>query len=314
MKQLNALLFKVLPNSVHYGFCCKVSKELSILAEPALESLGPLVGEFNNWLAKEKACMEWQRKSSYTHLLQEANKRLDRTFTGLRKQVSGACYSNNVEVAFMARQVFDMLKSYGNVCQESYMEEVSDINVIIERLQGEFLAQMTTTKLTDWTSELVKARNNFVSIFEVRDRHFLDKPAQGFTEVRKGIETVWHQIAKIANANLLLNTSIIFTFFVEHLNLEIDYLNTEYHRVRYNIATAQPAPIEQQSYTGQFITPLPEVYYVTSNKGTIKLELGKDFNVSYKDNVQVGNASCIIRGKGEYMGKKLVTFIIARGV
>jgi uncharacterized linocin/CFP29 family protein len=57
---------------------------------------------------------------------------------------------------------------------------------------------------------------------------------------------------------------------------------------------------------------VPEVLFVTPKDGTLKLELGKDYNVSYKNNVNVGNATCIIHGKGAYKGRKMVTFIIAR--
>jgi hypothetical protein len=53
------------------------------------------------------------------------------------------------------------------------------------------------------------------------------------------------------------------------------------------------------------------VLYVTE-KETLRLELGKDFNISYKNNVEVGNATCILRGKGGFRGRRVVTFVIVR--
>jgi hypothetical protein len=59
------------------------------------------------------------------------------------------------------------------------------------------------------------------------------------------------------------------------------------------------------------VTPTPQALFVTP-KGTVALELGKDYNLSFRDNTEVGNARCILTGKGAYRGAKTVTFIIAR--
>jgi hypothetical protein len=45
--------------------------------------------------------------------------------------------------------------------------------------------------------------------------------------------------------------------------------------------------------------------------GAVELELGKDYNLTYKNNVHVGNATLTIHGKGKYEGSKTVTFIIS---
>ncbi|MDR1102240.1 MAG: hypothetical protein LBL42_00635, partial [Tannerella sp.] len=148
-------------------------------------------------------------------------------------------------------------------------------------------------------------------LFKEREEHTLLKPEEGFPAVRRGIENVWHQIVTLVNAGAALKQSPEYEALINRLNPEIDYLNGEFHRVRHNIAAAEPAPIGQQAYTGLPCTPVPEVLYVTS-KGIVRLELGKDFNITYKNNVNVGNAECTIHGKGGYRGHKTVTFIIAR--
>jgi hypothetical protein len=45
------------------------------------------------------------------------------------------------------------------------------------------------------------------------------------------------------------------------------------------------------------VTPTPQALFVTP-KGTVALELGKDYNLSFRDNTEVGNARCILLGKG----------------
>jgi hypothetical protein len=114
------------------------------------------------------------------------------------------------------------------------------------------------------------------------------------------------------DATATLDETNLYTEFIKQLNEYITYLNEHTHQhAKKDIKHAEPEPIDPQLYTGFPITPTPKVYDQTS-KGTIMLELGKDYNVSYKDNVNVGNAQCIIRGKGAYSGSKIVTFIIKR--
>jgi hypothetical protein len=100
-----------------------------------------------------------------------------------------------------------------------------------------------------------------------------------------------------------------FTAFIELLNPYVDRLNSEFAKTRHDVAASEPEPIDEQYYTGKPLTPTPRVLYVTPT-GTVELELGKDYNLSYRDNTEVGNAQCIILGKGAYKGSKTVTFII----
>ena len=59
-------------------------------------------------------------------------------------------------------------------------------------------------------------------------------------------------------------------------------------------------------YTGKNIKPVPVVKY--ANK---VLTAGKDYDVAYVNNIKVGKATINITGKGDYSGKKSVTFTIA---
>ena len=63
--------------------------------------------------------------------------------------------------------------------------------------------------------------------------------------------------------------------------------------------------IPNQTYTGQEIRPEPVVKY----KGAV-LNLNQDYTVSYVNNKEVGTATAIIKGSGDYVGTKRVTFKI----
>ncbi len=71
------------------------------------------------------------------------------------------------------------------------------------------------------------------------------------------------------------------------------------------IADADIATIEDQTYTGEEIKPTITVKY----KGK-KLKKDKDYTVSYQNNIEIGTATVVIKGKGAYTGSKEVTFLI----
>jgi hypothetical protein len=53
------------------------------------------------------------------------------------------------------------------------------------------------------------------------------------------------------------------------------------------------------------------VLYRIDGKPTLTLSLGKDFSVTFKNNIKVGMAEVTVHGKGEYKGTKSTTFMIA---
>ena len=314
MTKFHALSFKSLPNDIHYSFFEKVARELAKAGDDVKDAIEPLDVELNKWFAMETADMAWIRKSALTAAIADADHRLDNALTGLSAQVNAARHNVQPGVALAAEHLHIMLKSYGRVRDKSYQGEVADVNAILAHLNGDYAADAQAAGITGWIPEITAAAAELRSLLEERDAESLGKPEFGFRETRRNIEHVWHQITQIVDGGVALRFSNHFEMFINALNPEIDRLNNEYHRVKRDISKAQPSPIKTQPYTGLFCTPLPDsVLYVTP-KGTERLELGKDFNVIYKDNVEVGNAKCTIVGKGAYRGHKTVTFIIARGV
>jgi hypothetical protein len=63
--------------------------------------------------------------------------------------------------------------------------------------------------------------------------------------------------------------------------------------------------IPVQEFTGKAITPIPVVHV-----GDVELSFAKDFTLTYKNNIEKGVAEMGIVGKGNYAGKKTVTFNI----
>lgn len=72
-----------------------------------------------------------------------------------------------------------------------------------------------------------------------------------------------------------------------------------------NIAPVTIAPVADQNYTGEAVTPS-----LTVTDGSNILREGTDYTVTYKNNVNTGTATATIQGIGNYSGTASVTFTI----
>ncbi len=72
-----------------------------------------------------------------------------------------------------------------------------------------------------------------------------------------------------------------------------------------SVTSAMIADIADQTYTGAAITPT-----LTVTDGETTLTLNTDYTVAYSDNTNVGTATAIITGKGNYQGTTNKTFTI----
>jgi hypothetical protein len=293
-----------------------VNNALSGASQALVAALGTLIALFGAAVAEEKKWMEWVKQTVLTKQIQEADRRMDRALTALRMQVRTLKYSATQGMAEVADRVYAMLQTYGKVTRKPYEEQEGDVLTILEQLQsgGAYYNDASVLGITALVSELQNAFTLFRQLLKQRDEKELLKPETPFPEVRRNIEKIYYQIVDIIDAGARLNASPDYAAFINGLNPEIERLNGEFDPVRHDISDSEPAPIPPQQYTGRPLTPAPDVLYQTPHDGTVHLELGKDYNLAYRNNTEVGNAECIIRGKGKFRGSKTVTFIIVRAI
>jgi hypothetical protein len=312
MKKIKSILFRTLPNAAHYNFCVQVSDMLSTAGTAVLAALGEFPARFHAQLDKESALMAWVKKSAFTAEIAAADHRIDRALVAFNALVRAKEYSLTPDIAEAAHRMRIMCRNYGTLYNKSYDEENGGVYVILEHLTGAYAADVALLGLGDCVTELQGAYTEFQELLARRTAELIHKPGETFVAVRRAIEAEYHQIVTRVNAGALLNISPDFAAFIDTLNPQIERLNAEFHRVRRNIAAADPAPIPPQTYTGEPLTPMPEVYFLTSKGEVEKLTFSKDYNLTYRHNKNVGNAECIIHGKGLYYGHKTSSFNIMR--
>ena len=104
--------------------------------------------------------------------------------------------------------------------------------------------------------------------------------------------------------------------YVNGTKAEISENSGKYIRYRYTypegtqpktrITEEMVGDVTAKTYTGSAIKPKPTV-----KNGEVTLKSGTDYTLSYKNNINAGEATVIIKGKGEYTGTVEKTFTIS---
>ena len=314
MKQLLSLYFHFLPLAAHFDFFKKLAGLLSAAGAALKTAVADLLPDFNTWLDKEDAVMRWVRKSVLTEQIAEADRYVDLQLSAINTTLKAAVYGNT-DVAAAAVRLLALLKNYGRIADKSYDEQAGDVRVLLEQFSGPYYSDVGFAGIGYRVALLTEGFNKFENLLRQRETEQGEKPPYTGGEVRKGIEAVYHQMERIIDANAVVGASGDFEAFIKLLNPVIDHLNDEFHHAKKDLSTGDHTviePIATQQYTERPVTPIPEVYYREEGKETQRLYLGKDFSVTYKNNVNVGMAELTIHGKGGYKGQKTVTFNIAR--
>jgi hypothetical protein len=303
---------------VHFEFFRKLAALLADAGEALTAAVAALMPDFNMWLAREKDVTDWVRKSDLTKQIAAADRELTRVLVGINTGVEFNFHSSAPAIRAAAERVYIMMKNYGHVASEAYDEKAADAQKLLEQFTGPYAQDMSYLALSSWPAQLRTALNAFNNLIRQREDKQMEKPPYSSDEVRKGMEGVYHPMMNVIESNAVAGTSPEFLAFINYLNPDIDRLNAEHHRALKDLSESDHTvvePIQTQTYTEQPITPIPVVYYREDEKKPVKkLSLGKDFSVTYKNNVKVGMAECTIHGKGAYKGQVSVNFNIARTI
>ncbi|MDR3184526.1 MAG: DUF6261 family protein [Prevotellaceae bacterium] len=310
MKKIHHLHFKLLPFVAHFDFFSKFYVMLDEAGTALKQAIATLFKELLDWLKKEETLAYWVRRSALTAQIADADHDVDRALVAVNAGVNAALHAADAATVAAANRIHIMLRNYGSeITRKSYDEEAGAVRAILDQFNTTYAADVPVAGITPRVQELYGAFNRFETLLGQREAEQGQKPDYTFREVRKGIEGVYDKIGYVIEGTCAVGPAPDFTAFVNILNPYIDRLNIEFAKTRHDISDCEPEGIPDQYYTGQALTPTPHVLYVTPT-GTIVLELGKHYDLSYRDNVEVGNAKCIILGKGDYKGGKTVTFII----
>jgi hypothetical protein len=300
------IAFSYLRNEAHYQFLLLVTKLFGVYPNVA-NIVTNLLLKFYELTALEGQLVDAVRASGYTQELAEADQRVDRDIVGITAVVNSGLHHFDANFVKAAKALEILLKSFrGSIEKKSYEEESAAVKILVTDLQTTYAPQVTILSLETWVTELSEAQVDFERLFILRNTESADRPQQRLKDVKLEVEGIYRQMIETIDAYSLINGSEECAKFVGELNREITYFNEHSHRhAAKDIKNVGVSSIPNQAATGKEITPIPIVYFEDT-----ELVFARDFNPTYKNNINPGTATIILHGKGMYKGQRELTFNI----
>jgi hypothetical protein len=315
--------YEHLRNESHVEFHTTVNTLFGRFGPTAL-GIDTLYAVYAPLLTEEIQALDIIRRSELTTEIAEQDRKRDTIYRGFADNVKSQLQHYDHTKREAARKVEVILEHYGNIAAKSLDAETAAIEDLYNELlkQGNY-EQVITLGLGPWMEELIQASRRLQQLMIQRYDEAALRPDVHMQRIRKEVDSSFRSILDLLEALVRVNGPDTNKAFLTELNVVME---------RYKDILAQEAgrrhpvkdlskgdntvvePIATQTYTEQPVTPVPVVYYREDGKETQKLSLGRDFDVAYKNNTEVGTATLTIRGKGNYKGEMTVTFNIARKV
>jgi hypothetical protein len=319
--KLNAAHLEDFPDAGLFQFMTEV-KALLLVAGPFFKNMigAANITDLGLLLARLEKLLLWPGTKVITAKLRAADRALDHALSAFGAYLRNIIrYSTDSVLLDAAEQLLAMLKHYGKIANKAYDTQTADIAIILANLNGAFAAFVTALGMESLRAALQAAFDNFKAVMAEREAIDKSRPRgpdgklDSFPKVRRLISMLYRKIANLVNSGAGVTLSQEFDAFIAELNPVIDRFNREYQPVIYDISKSQPAPIPDEPWTGEERTPVPSSVLFKKGGRQLRLRLGRHYDVSYKSNIDVGNAYCILHGKGRYKGSKSVSFTIRHG-
>jgi hypothetical protein len=319
MKKLVKILFRYMRLAVHYNYLDEVRRRLTAAGEAVVAAVAPYMPDFALWLGREEDVAQWQYKSELTKDIEKTDKDIESLIVAIDGLVLAGRHSTGSAIKASGEKVYDKMKHYGRITRKPYTEQIGDLKFLLDDFTGALAHDVDNLGMGMQVQLLGVATNKFVTLLNQRGDERIDKPAYSSVETRRHLDEIYAQIEFTINANAATATSedaAEFITFIEHLNPEIERVNAEVRPARIDLSTPGYTfivDVPDQIFTDEPCTPSLTVYVRLNDKEPVrKLEDGRHYITTYKNNIKVGKATATIHGKGKYKGSVSITFNIAR--
>jgi hypothetical protein len=287
--------------------------------EKVIDALELITG-YRSKVLQEDVIYKWIRRSEYTEKKAEADYNRDRIYTGVMEIVRANMKHFDPSIRDSAGHVNNLLENYGDLIHAGYDSETAGINSIVTRLNGsDYSLAVQNLGLAAWVKELASQNALFKSYVEETSQEQFEKPEISPRTARRETDEALRKITVRVSALIDLNGPDAYADFAGEFNVLTNHYNTlvreHYGRLhaKTDISAANITPVAVQAYTGKPVYVIPEVWITKGETGkTVELVFSEDFTVAYKNNVNRGTATLIIKGMGKYDGELVTTFNIGQ--
>jgi hypothetical protein len=270
---------------------------------------------------QETAVCNWIRKNEFTEKKAVADHRRDDTLTGMIGAVRSNLRHFDPAVCDAATHVYNLIENYGDTEKKDYDAETMVIDNIVGQLRSaNYSAAVKLLNILPWVNRLEADNNEFKAYAADSVAVQLEKPSISLRDARRISDEALRAITNRMTSLINLNGSSYYTDFAGEYNELVSHYNTvvneHYGRLhaKIDIAPAIIDPIAEQPFTAKPVIVIPKVHIRLLKRHeveeTVELFFSEDFTVSYRNNVNPGTASLVIKGIGKYKGEAVTTFNI----
>jgi hypothetical protein len=279
-----------------------------------------LITDYHDALKQEEQVYRWLRKSEFTAKKAETDYTRDKILRNMAAIVRTNMKHFDPAVRNRALHVHNLLESYDNATKADYDAETADIDSLITRLQSsDYQEAVATLGLCGWINELEHENVLFKSYVSAAAQEKLAKPKTAPRVARRQTDNALRSITTRIASLVVLNGQDNYAGFISRFNVLVSHYNTLMHEhygrlhARIDITPSIIEMIPVQQYTGEPVFVIPKLTLTMTREGkqlVLHPLFSEDFLVTYRNNVEPGTATLIIRGIGKYTGEITTTFSI----
>jgi hypothetical protein len=268
--------------------------------------LGPASHNFRQWL-------NVNRRSTLTPQIDALDKRRDADFREIRRTAKAAQKSAVAATAAAGTVLMELLRPIWGISKEPLMSQTVQLSIFFDRIAADPAAgaAVTTLGLAPVLADLTGANIKLKDLYNARLDEMSALDGHSASDNSKGVIMLYDSFCMAIEITLFAQPSDdLQTIFNEMNDLRRKYISRL--PIRLTGALTSVAFIPEQIYTGEPLLPLPRVFYQDGDE-LRELVFAQDFTVTYRHNVDVGEARLLVHGKGRYTGTYVTTFHIVAG-
>jgi hypothetical protein len=289
----------------------------------ALADTEPLLSVYQAKIRQEERVFKFKRRNDFTRKKRETNFLRGEVFKGMRNLIRACKKRSEPALRDHAARLSNVVENYGDLSRAIYNVRTAGIDHIVEILsEPAYSASVEALCLDSWLAELTQLNTlakDYAAKVEEENVRKIDVSSR---IARKETDRALRAIADRITAQIILDGEGAFQTLVAEFNVHVEHYNAvvreHYGRLHatVDISSANIATIGVQRYTGEPVYVIPKVKVRSKKKDgeetEVVLVFGKDFTVSYKNNIGPGTAQMEIKGIEGYSGSIRTGFNIEK--
>jgi hypothetical protein len=291
--------------------------ETVTVALPCSEALGPVgAADLQTLDARNREFhtrLNLSRASLLTPQITEKDRACGALFAEIARTARTAAQSSTPATAEAGAVLVRLLHPFRGVCRRPIMTQIAELEDLAKLYAADPRATAAATAL-GLASRFEALFTENAALHTLYDARLVEmaelKNGPSASALKGGVVAAYNRLCVTLDATLAALPSEALQVLCNEVN-DIRRKYILWRPTSLDDARTSTAPIDELPATGKPLTPIPRVFRRTA-KGLVELVFAVDFDVTYHNNINPGEAHVIIHGKGKYTGTYTTSFHIKK--